>query len=131
MNWYPVVLYSSGDGSQKNASMHTDPNTHTGISITGNGNLHVLVPTCISFDLYELIYIILYILFYTCTNPFLSFCSVITVLTTILIMQTKMKKKMRIIVTKERTTPIMGNQLGLCFVPVLKLMEMCIMCMWS
>jgi hypothetical protein len=27
------------------ASMHTDPNMHTGMSITGNGNLSVLVPT--------------------------------------------------------------------------------------
>ena len=56
--------------------------------------------------------------FYACTNPFLSFCSVITVLTTILIMQTKMKKKMRMIVTKRRLNPMMGNQLGLLFVRV-------------
>ncbi len=30
---------------RKNAIRHTDPNTHTGISITGNGILCILVPT--------------------------------------------------------------------------------------
>jgi hypothetical protein len=44
-NWYPVILYSSGNGSQKNSSTCTDPNRRTVMSITGNGNLHVLVPT--------------------------------------------------------------------------------------
>jgi hypothetical protein len=29
------------------ASTHTDPNTHTGMSITGNGNMRILVPTYI------------------------------------------------------------------------------------
>ncbi len=29
------------------ASTRTDPNTRTGMSITGNGNLHILVPTYI------------------------------------------------------------------------------------
>jgi hypothetical protein len=33
---------STGNGM---ASKHTDPNTHTGMSIIGNGNLHILVPT--------------------------------------------------------------------------------------
>ncbi len=66
--------------------------------------------------------------FVTCINPFLSFCSVITVLTTIPIMKTKMKKKMRMRVTKERLTPMMGNPSGLLFVRVQKLMVMCIVC---
>ncbi len=43
-NWYPVVLYSSGNGPPKNASTRTDPNTRTGMSITGNGILRILVP---------------------------------------------------------------------------------------
>ncbi len=33
---------STGNGM---ASKRTDPNTHTGMSIIGNGNFHVLVPT--------------------------------------------------------------------------------------
>ncbi len=66
--------------------------------------------------------------FVTCTKPLLSFCSVITVLTTIPIMKTKMKKKMRMRATKERLIPMMGNQLGLLFVRVQKLMVMCVVC---
>ncbi len=44
-NCYPVVLYSSGNGSKKNASTRTDPNTRTGMSITSNGNFCILVRT--------------------------------------------------------------------------------------
>jgi hypothetical protein len=51
--------------------------------------------------------------FVTYTNPLLSFCSVITVLTTIPKMKTKMKKKMRMRVTKARLNPMMGNPLSL------------------
>jgi hypothetical protein len=50
------------------------------------------------------------------------------VLTTIPIMKTKMKKKMRMRATKERLIPMMGNQLGLLFVRVQKLMVMCVVC---
>jgi hypothetical protein len=46
-------------------------------------------------------------------------------------MQTKMKKKMRMIVTKERMTLMMATQLGLLIVKGLKLMEICFMCMLS
>ncbi len=67
--------------------------------------------------------------FYMCTNPFVSFYSVITVLTMILIMQTKMMKKMRMIATKERVILMTGNQLGHLFAMVLKIMKMCLMFM--
>jgi hypothetical protein len=43
--WYPVVQYSSDNGSKKNAITHTDPHTRNDISITGNGNLCILVQT--------------------------------------------------------------------------------------
>jgi hypothetical protein len=77
--------------------------------------------------MYKMVYIILYS-FVTCTNPILSFCSAITVLTVISIMKTKMKKKMRMRVTKERLTPMMGYPLGLLFVTVQALMVMCMVC---
>ncbi len=52
-----------------------------------------------------------------------SFCSVLTVLTTIPKMKTKKKKKMkRMRVTKEMPNPIMGNPLGHLFVRVQKLL---------
>ncbi len=66
--------------------------------------------------------------FVTCTNHLLSFSSVIAVLTTIPIMKTKMKKKMRMRVTKERLNPMMGNPLRLLFVRVQKLMVLYVMC---
>jgi hypothetical protein len=40
----------------------------------------------------------------------------------------KMKKKMRMRVTKERLTLMTGNPLGLLFVRVQKLMVMCMVC---
>ncbi len=54
-----------------------------------------------------------------------SFCSVLTVLTTILKMKTKKKKK-RMRVTKERPNPMMGNPLGHLFVRAQKLLIMCV-----
>ncbi len=62
----------------------------------------------------------------TYTNPLLSFCSVITMLTTILNIKTKMKKKRRMRVTKKRLNPMMGNPLGLLFVRAQKLLVMCV-----
>jgi hypothetical protein len=54
-----------------------------------------------------------------------SFCSVLTVLTTILKMKTKKKKKLkRMRVIKERPNPMMGNPLGHMFVRVQKLVTM-------
>jgi hypothetical protein len=47
----------------------------------------------------------------------------------ILIMQTKMMKKMRMIATKERVILMTGNQLGHLFAMVLKIMKMCLMFM--
>jgi hypothetical protein len=54
-----------------------------------------------------------------------SFCSVLTVLTTIPKMKTKKKKKMkRMRITKERPNLMMGNPLGHLFVRVQKQMIM-------
>ncbi len=60
------------------------------------------------------------------TNPLPSFCSVLTLLTTIPKMKMKTKKKMKMRVTKERPNPMMGNPLGLLFVRVHKLLVMCV-----
>ena len=85
------------------------------------------IPTSIQLiqiDVYYFVYS-----FYTYNNPFLSFCSVITVLTMILIMQTKMMKIMSMIATKEMVISLMGNQLGHLFAMVLKIIKMCLMFM--
>jgi hypothetical protein len=50
------------------------------------------------------------------------------VLTTIPIMKTKMKKKMRMRIIKERLNPMMGIPLGLLFVRVQYLLVMCMVC---
>ena len=56
-----------------------------------------------------------------------SFCSVLTVLTTIPKMTKKKKKMMkRMRVTKKRLNPMMGNPLGLLFVRAQKLLVMCV-----
>jgi hypothetical protein len=47
-------------------------------------------------------------------------------LTTILNIKTKMKKKRRMRVTKKRLNPMMGNPLGLLFVRAQKLLVMCV-----
>jgi hypothetical protein len=63
--------------------------------------------------------------FVTYTNHLPSFCSVLTMLTTILKMKTKKKKRMkRMRVTKERPNPMMGNPLGHLFVRVQKFLIM-------
>ncbi len=75
-------------------------------------------------------YINSYILFIHVLTLF-YFCSVITVSTMILIIQMKMKKKMRMIAAKERMTLMKGNQLGHSIGTVLKIMKMCLMFMLS
>jgi hypothetical protein len=46
-NWYPVLWYGTSNGPKKYTNMCTDPHKCKDISITGNGNLRVLLPTCI------------------------------------------------------------------------------------
>jgi hypothetical protein len=86
--------------------------------LRSNVQYHSILP----FDLYELIYIILYILFIHVLTLFFFLFSNNSV-NNDSDSADKDEEKIRMIATKERMTSITGNQLGHLFVTVLKIMK--------